>query len=520
MVGGPVSIGDLVHVDFTTDEPTVVAPGRPYEAQLEELEQYAEPMMTYEEETSDVVPDQIEVRPPDYTSGSGGGWIPPATSGSFFPATDAGMSAACEIATNGYWIILPPLEIPGSHPVYYGVTLAGYSEGGSILTGSIAFYDNYRVRDVQFVKSLNASYDDAAVYIHGNGYFYNCEFTCENYGSGLGAGIANTVYACSVVFDHCSFGGADYGIWGNPNGGWEGYTAPNRYQIYNYSSGSWGWHVEILDDRIIRFHGEDSFAPGEWAIDSVAIQLATPLYSKPDGAYVRLVFDAPITGHGEYNIYSWQDENGHSLEDMSWIVDYGGTPNPNQTPEIPVQDEGAFDTAYGSAYTQYGPGATLTKTWYYQDYGLGSTGGSAGNQSPRTSTNWNPPPDHQSPFTYFWLTRWMGNTTGSDSRLNQNGYDLDLRLRYAYVYDLNGWKQWIAPTPFFARLYQCDFATDSYNIVAQDYCHIVVDGYTYKGLTYSGTVTLDANLGIADFSSTAPSGSYPGQLWYPIDGII
>ena len=37
LVGGPVDAGELVHVDFTTEEPTVVAPGKDYDKIFEDI---------------------------------------------------------------------------------------------------------------------------------------------------------------------------------------------------------------------------------------------------------------------------------------------------------------------------------------------------------------------------------------------------------------------------------------------------------------------------------------------------
>lgn len=525
LVGGPVSVGDLVHVDFTTYEPTVVAPGRPYEAAFEALEAYVEPPYSETGEVTEPESGMIEVYLSGEwsASGSAGQWWKDPTAGSFFDANSEGLDAARSYATQGSAIFLPRGEIGGNHWFWYGITLIGYGQGETMLTGQITFRNGYYVRELSFVRSANSSNYEVGVVVYGDGYFYQTDFTCVNYGSGESVGFINDQVSANAIFDECHFE-ADVGIWGNANGGRNGYLSPNRFRIYNWSGGPPSWYNEY-DGEILRFHGEDTFTAGDWVLDGFALHFHCGLYDK-SAAKIYLIWDAlAYTGHGETNIYSSSSENGHIFEDMSFYLDpvYGGTPNPAQCPEIPVEDESVFTHHQGlPSYSSYGPGSRLSLSWLHQDHGLGSdiTTGSAGEQSERTVTDWTPYPNHQNESCYVWLNRRMGDTSGSDSRFSQNGYDLDLYLRYAYIIDYEGWKKWIVPLLFTARLRQCSFDCGTYDVRAENYCHVIADSASYAEIVKKlGSVTLEANLGIPDFSATAPTDPYPGQLWYPIEDI-
>jgi hypothetical protein len=213
------------------------------------------------------------------------------------------------------------------------------------------------------------------------------------------------------------------------------------------------------------------------------------------------------------------------FEDMSFFLDpvYGspghGGFHSGMTPEIPVEDESVVEYVNGeSSYSSYGPGDILKTIWTNQDHGLGSdvSTGSAGNQSIRTSTNWNPPPSEQAEWAYFWIIRRMGaDSTGSDTRFNQNGYNLDLIPKYAYAIDDSGWKRWIYPIKFNGRMGQCTFNCGTYDVVAENFSTVICDPPSYNEIEKKlGNVVLESDVGVAVVSSTPPSEPYPGQLWY------
>ncbi|MHA2084004.1 MAG: hypothetical protein ACXABD_09640 [Candidatus Thorarchaeota archaeon] len=523
LVGGPVSIGDFVHVDFTTDDPTVVAPGRPYEAQFEALEDAIEPPDSDVGTVAEPESGMIEVYLPGEwsASGSAGQYWKDPTAGSFFDANSEGMDTARSYAVPGSAIFTPRGEIGGDHWFWYGITLIGYGQGESFLTGQITFRNSYHVRDVSFVRSTNSAGGEVGVVVYGDGYFYQCDFTGVNYGAGYSIGIMNDQMSSYPIFDNCHFD-ADVGMWGNANGGKNSIVSPNRFYITN--SGSHGWHVEYMSALWMRFHEETDFAAEEFMIDGFTLHFLCGLYDF-DAVQVKVIFECIWgTGHGETNHYTESGEKGHWLEDMSFYFDPvygGGTPNPAQAPEIPVEDESHFTHRLGfPSYSDYGPGDTISMVWNYQDHGLGSdvSSGSAGNQSERTSTDWTPYPNHQHEGAYMWLTRRMGNSSGSDARFNQDGYDLDMRPKYVYFVDGEGYKRWVYPMLFSARLYQCSFDCGTWDVRAEDYCHVIADSPSYnEAEKVLGNITLDANLGIPDFGATAPDNPYPGQLWYPID---
>lgn len=525
LVGGPVDIGDQVHVDFTTDEPTVVAPGRSYEADFEALEEAITPPITEAAEIEEFESGMIEVYQVGEwaSSGSGGQWWKDPTAGSFFDATDANLDIAIGYAEPGSAIFLPRHEFGGNHAFWYGQTIIGYGQGETVLTGQITFRHDFYVRELSFVRSFTSSGTQGAVIVYGDGYFYQVDFTCINYGSGDSIGLYNDVMSSVLVFDECHFE-ADVGLWGNANGGYTGALYSNRFLLANWA-GMPPWYVEYMGQGILRFHGEDTFTAGNWMVDGFRLILYSRLYDK-DPSKVVMLWDCVLdwNNHGETNYYSSQDEDGHSFEDNSFWKDYGspGSADPTKVPVIPVEDETVFTHKAGvPLYSSYAPGWRMQMEWTHQDHGLGAdmSTGSAGDQSERTATNWGY--QEQEEWTYYWLVRRMGDAdSGSDARLQQDGYDLDLYLKYAWVQDWQGWKVWLAPNLFRAKLTRSSFDCGTYDVRAQYFCNVVVDPPTYGEIeNYLGNIVLESNLGIPDFSATEPSDPYPGMLWYPMEDV-
>jgi hypothetical protein len=231
LVGGPVQIGQLVYTDFTTPEPTVVAPGIDYSQAFEEIERRIEeplpappqpPAPVYEQ-------DMIEVWLEDqWYLDSNNDVVKILPCFGYYPVTPTGLQTAIEACPPFGLISIPetPDGITGDFDFWYYQSIVGKGRDKTFIYGQTRFRNGTFIQDLTIdhdPTSLGPGYFAVGMVLYGDLFMRDINLLCYNRGpsSGSGIGITSTELSTTWVADGCYIR-ADQGIVGNVSGAGEG----------------------------------------------------------------------------------------------------------------------------------------------------------------------------------------------------------------------------------------------------------------------------------------------------------
>lgn len=531
VVGGPVEIGETVHVDFTTSEPTIVAPGKSTVIYADAGKKRP-PQSTFAPgsvTTGSAAPTSGSPNPPD----SDVIWVTDqygAIQGNEYgyPATSGGLDTAiAAVGTHRYWWIWLPtctIDIGGVVNWPYYIRVTGRGMHSTRLIGQFDVKHGSLFKDMTWEHTASGSpgVAETQVVLHGDCSFSDMFFSVSvTSGSAV---ILSNAHSVNVSADNCQFYSSHIGVWWNMIGERFDLWESTRFMTY-WWTGEPPWYTEVIDGgdegNYLRFKALSTFDAGAWIQDGFILGLHARLYNQINST-VWLHFDTSGSGgFGDVDI-PWTSAGAKTIkiEDGSFFADSGNIPPSDATPPIPVEDE--TDPTYVNSYDSWNSisrGDELIFVFTNQDFGLGSNyslspwQNYAGNQTPHTFLD---PGDQED--VWFYLVRGMGDyNTAPDSRRHQNGYDLDMHLKYAYVMWPGGSKLWISPMMVTSEFRMCSFATLSQDIIAPDHTYAKVDSATMASIqSYIGNVLLTSDIGRVIVSSTEPTPAPPGYYWYKV----
>lgn len=242
LTGGPVEIGQWIHVDFTTNPPLAVAPS-PLAVPILDGGRKAAVAKRTPLASPPPRPPAIEVFPGPPPIGGKPDTYPKAS----YPVTAAGLQAAADICSDGDVIYIPAcdmtigqIDIPSQDTMttkaVSDITVIGVSQTSTILRGGpVVTFNTVTFRDISFIYEVDSAVTlpiNVACYSDAN--FYNCFFRSWNYGSADSICVANYLGSVGLRFYACYFESNNYGLVLNPDGRYSGLVS-------QYSAMSWFW---------------------------------------------------------------------------------------------------------------------------------------------------------------------------------------------------------------------------------------------------------------------------------------
>ena len=176
VIGGPISAGQPVNIDFTTRQPTVVAQGI-QGITKEDLEKALEAL------GADSLSSEFQL---NIVLFSGGGIT------GVYTSTDDGLVSAIGDAVEGDVIWLSDVDISVSLEIPEGLTLVGVSNRQSILRGTITINPNVCLENLAIINASYTTNEVNAVIVQGSGdgsWIKGCEIHAYNCGEGLANAI-------------------------------------------------------------------------------------------------------------------------------------------------------------------------------------------------------------------------------------------------------------------------------------------------------------------------------------------
>lgn len=173
VVGGPVTAGTLVQVDFTTYEPTVVALGQE-QIELSDISDYIDSLITPGQGTS------FTWQILHFSQG--------VLMGTYVPDT-TGLTDALSDATDGI-VMIPAIDLSGSFTLSAGVSLIGLDMARSRILGTLTAYGS-----VFNLSIINNASDGGAIYAMNaspstyDEFYRNLFIQCVNTGAGDAYGV-------------------------------------------------------------------------------------------------------------------------------------------------------------------------------------------------------------------------------------------------------------------------------------------------------------------------------------------
>jgi len=228
LVGGPVSVGQLVYTDFTTPEPTVVAPGIDYSGRFEQIENMFDDQLPRPEGPIDPVyeSDQIEVYQEGYWMRESTGEFVKLGKPQYFPVDATGLQGAIEACYiyGAIWIPDTPTGgIAGNFDFWYYQSVFGKGRTKTQITGQTTWRTGWYIQGLTLEHPVTAgpgAYNVGMV-LYGDGFMRDITVNCYGISSGSGIGICNTEMSATWVADSCLIN-ADIGLYGNIFGPGEG----------------------------------------------------------------------------------------------------------------------------------------------------------------------------------------------------------------------------------------------------------------------------------------------------------
>jgi hypothetical protein len=176
LIGGPVTAGDNVMVDFSSDPPVVVAKGTEY-LSMSDLEDALRRLSDGVSENKT----RFEI-----VLFSGGGVV------EIFSPTLEGLTSALGAAGDGDLVVVPDINITGDFTLNAGASLSGFSSRQSIIRGTITLEDGALLENMKIVatdrstgtiKGIVAQSTDKIAYIR------DCEIHSYQCDTGTSYGI-------------------------------------------------------------------------------------------------------------------------------------------------------------------------------------------------------------------------------------------------------------------------------------------------------------------------------------------
>jgi len=345
LVGGPVSIGQLVYTDFTTPEPTVVAPGIDYAAEFEELAKRIEeplppppgtPLPVYEQGMIEVWLEgnwYMDSKDEVYKIG---------VAHAYYPVSGSGLQAAIEDCPPYGLISIPntPTGITGDFDFWYYQSIVGKGRNNTQIYGQQTF------RNGCFVQDLTIDHDTAQV---GPGHWIvgivsygdlllrdiNLLCYCKSGTTGSGIGLTNTEMTSTWIADGC-FIKADIGVHGNLYGAGEAveYMAQGAmawtYTGFDLPERGFGVSCEhALSKHKLHWYGKYFEMTSDiWQIDVAAIVLKSTLYEGGNTLVWSSISDyCPSGGNHESQHYDhhemWWGCSGSTMDEIEGQGEYG-----------------------------------------------------------------------------------------------------------------------------------------------------------------------------------------------------
>jgi len=229
LIGGPVQVGDLVHIDYISGTPV---------AQAISTHQTI-PDNTYH--YTPAVTDYNEVAPPSQNPSQSLYAVILYSTADYrayeFPANSDGLTDALSIATSGDIVVLPPGEFDNNYTIPANVALVGYAIDSSIITGQVTMNNQSEMRNMSIVRTANDATTLIGLVMPSSGTVEVSDVDVNVTQSGSG-----NAYAISIPAGTASLSFARMYIYANSSGG-SGYAI---YMNVSYTGNSYGFHASII----------------------------------------------------------------------------------------------------------------------------------------------------------------------------------------------------------------------------------------------------------------------------------
>jgi hypothetical protein len=181
IVGGPISVGEKVKVDFTTPEPTIIAIGK-QGLTAQDLEDWLKRRGDLQIGGTGLTQITICL----YSEGA---------LKSMYASTIEGLGTAIQDSAEGDIIWLPEVDLTGDVTLVPGTGLAGISKTQTILRGTVYAEPGCSLENMSVIKQENSSSTISAVQAQTTGSagekikIINCDIRCYQCGSGTTQGV-------------------------------------------------------------------------------------------------------------------------------------------------------------------------------------------------------------------------------------------------------------------------------------------------------------------------------------------
>lgn len=214
VIGGPVAIGELVSVDYTTQEPTIVAIAKEWlteddlNAALKKL-------------GNDSFLNRFSWKILNFAQGE---LI------NVYDPSDDGFDEAIAGTPAGGQVLLPPITLSADHTFTSGISVVGMSRRNTIIGGKLVVGGDGSLENLRVVVTDSGSLAGVEGLVAGTFIIENCDILATNSGSGFTCALhdnGTTFYVYSTYL-YATSGGVAYAAWSSSG------------QIYIYSGKCYG----------------------------------------------------------------------------------------------------------------------------------------------------------------------------------------------------------------------------------------------------------------------------------------
>lgn len=508
VVGGPVEIGQNVHVDFTTSPPLVVAPSKPAAQQLGIIEEGGfkkRAPFTYPGDNSTGgdrhYDDMIEV----YAGPPPAVGKPHGMAKAVYNPDAEGFQAALDIVIDGDVIYVPQctissvnFEVPNlptlqSTPAVQNLYVIGRARADTVFSNCYWITsNNVTVRDMTFSYSANMSSDAVNTIVYGRSTFYNCNFVVANSGIGRAAN-AWIMFSSKARFINCTMTSDDLGILcgslGNSAYLWADYQGNMEYAHYHgVPPGTPAYFTELTSGSRVGTMWQGYTPEGdEYYYSGLYWTISFPPGRKRPAEYkVKLTCEIATTDPaGEvFTSGSW----GHIVEDNTRMSGYLGYEFEPDWDWMSPDDNGAPLFKNGWALSEgetYTDGDMITFQW--------------SNTTAGSNNNW-----------AFCTTLYQ------DAAHEPNtAYNHYLIFHQIYILYPDGSKEWLYPQKPYAYLEDCTLTSTLCDLYAAGRSIIEVSDCSYDPDKTFGYIIVWVNgHPSAVVGDLEPLTTYPGQMWF------